>query len=89
MTPNILEPDMGINMLFGAKRVKMIRLQLYGSDFANSVRKKMAVKKPVGVVTTPLGSARANSRKATELFDMEYMCIAVELPFLSHLELDI
>jgi hypothetical protein len=32
-------------MLFTAKRVKMIRLQLYGSDFVNSVRKKNGGKK--------------------------------------------
>jgi hypothetical protein len=38
--PNILRTGYGINMLFTAKRVKMIRLQLYGSDFVNSVRKK-------------------------------------------------
>ena len=40
MTPNIFRTGYGINMLFGAKRVKMIKLQLYGSDFVNSVRKK-------------------------------------------------
>ena len=57
--PKILRTGYGINMLFGAKRVKMIRIQLYGSDFVNSVRKKMAAKKSRwGVVTTPLGSAR-------------------------------
>jgi len=46
--PKILRSRYGINMVFGAQRVKMIRLQLYGSDFLNSVRKKMAAKKPVG-----------------------------------------
>ena len=61
MTPKILRTGYGINMIFGAKRVKMIRLQLYGNDFVNSVRKKMAAKNPVGVVTTLLGSARVNT----------------------------
>ena len=42
----------GINMIFCAKRVKMIRLQLYGSDFVNSVRKKWFPKTG--------GSARVN-----------------------------
>ena len=37
--PKILRTGYGINMLLTAKRVKMIRLQLYGSDFVNSVRK--------------------------------------------------
>jgi len=45
ITPNILRTGYGINMLFTAKRVKMIRLQLYGSDFVNSVRKKNGGKK--------------------------------------------
>ena len=46
-------------MLFGAKRVKMIRLQLYGSDFVNSVRKKNGGQKTGGGgYHPPLGSAR-------------------------------
>jgi len=57
MNPKIQEPDVLSTCSFGAKLAKIIRLQLYGSDFVNSVRQTMADKKPVGVAYHPSGSA--------------------------------